>query len=644
MIPSPPAEGSDTLPLRAGPLTLRFDPRTGYLRYVYFGTTEVVRAIYAAVRDPNWDTVPPAIANLRVEQRPRSFQLTFDAACRQGPVAFSWRGELRGTAMAEITYTFTGRAERTFRKNRIGLCVLHPSRSLAGKPCVVTHTDGTTTASRFPQLIAPHQPFLALRALRYRLGANVEAEILLEGETFEMEDQRNWCDGSFKIYGTPLALPFPVEIPAGTEVRQQVQLRLLDGWSEPSPVEERPLELRQLPLPRPLRCPALGFGLASHGGPLTARERALLQALAPHHLRVDLRLGDAAYGSVLARATEQAQALNTSLLAVVHLSGAAEAQLRHLAKDLDRLQPPIWAWLVLHEQEKSASPHWVQLARDLLGKPYAGCLFGTGTNAYFAELNRGRPEPGRADFVAYSLNPQVHGSDDDTLAEALEAVPDQVHTARQFAGPSQVVVSPITLRPRFNPNRTEPESGQAAGTLPDSVDPRQRSLFAAVWTLGVVAGLAEAEAAAATFFETTGWQGLLETETGPPRPDQFPAAPGELFPVYHLFAALNAWPGATVEIYEASVPLTVTSLGLSSPHGRCLLLGNLTRRRQTVRLPIQAGAEAVVQALTDSTLPQAQQLAHGFLDLPGQPLPGPHLTLAPHALVCVRMVAKEPSS
>ena len=40
----------------------------------------------------------------------------------------------------------------------------------------------------------------------------------MEGETFETEDQRNWSDASFKTYGTPLHLPFPVEVEEGTRV------------------------------------------------------------------------------------------------------------------------------------------------------------------------------------------------------------------------------------------------------------------------------------------------------------------------------------------------------------------------------------------------------------------------------------------
>ena len=44
------------------------------------------------------------------------------------------------------------------------------------------------------------------------------------GDTFEMEDQRNWTDASYKTYVRPLALPHPYSLPAGETLRQSVEL------------------------------------------------------------------------------------------------------------------------------------------------------------------------------------------------------------------------------------------------------------------------------------------------------------------------------------------------------------------------------------------------------------------------------------
>src|SRR3712207_9295379 len=44
----------------------------------------------------------------------------------------------------------------------------------------------------------------------------------MEGDTFEMEDQRNWTDASYKTYVRPLALPWPYTLAAGSELEQAV--------------------------------------------------------------------------------------------------------------------------------------------------------------------------------------------------------------------------------------------------------------------------------------------------------------------------------------------------------------------------------------------------------------------------------------
>lgn len=60
-------------PLRAGPLTMVFE--SGDLRYLKLGGREVIRRIYAAVRDQNWGTVLSEISDLKL-QTSRSASLT----------------------------------------------------------------------------------------------------------------------------------------------------------------------------------------------------------------------------------------------------------------------------------------------------------------------------------------------------------------------------------------------------------------------------------------------------------------------------------------------------------------------------------------------------------------------------------------
>src|SRR5208283_3403510 len=79
--------------------------------------------------------------------------------------------------------------------------------------------------------------------------------------------------------------------------------------------------------------------------------------------------------------------------------------------------------------------------------------------------------------------------------------------------------------------------------LPPTVDPRLASLVAAVWACCSIGYLARAGAASATYFQTTGWLGVMELTTGSPLPDKFPSRPGMVFPVWHVLADVGDYAG-----------------------------------------------------------------------------------------------------
>jgi hypothetical protein len=101
------------------------------------------------------------------------------------------------------------------------------------------------------------------------------------------------------------------------------------------------------------------------------------------------------------------------------------------------------------------------------------------------------------DLVCYSINPQVHAFDDCSLVETLAAQATTLESARSFVGSTPIAVTPVTLRPRFNPNATGPQPEPPPGELPPQVDPRQLSLFGAGWTMGSIKYLTEGGVASA---------------------------------------------------------------------------------------------------------------------------------------------------
>lgn len=637
----------DQIPLRAGPLTMIYE--NGDLRYVKLGEKEIVRRLYVAIRDRNWGTAANVLSNVQMHIEKDAFQISYDCTNKILDIDFVWHGELRGDANGVITCAMNGKARSTFLRNRIGFCLLHPS-AIAGATAQIEHVDGSSEESAFPVHIAPQHvingeikpvaPFNEMQAVAHEIVPGVWAEVRFSGEIFEMEDQRNWTDASYKTYGTPLRLPFPAEVQVGTQIRQMVTITLLNrDWS----MGDEPLSMTQnnrvlftmgdkrTPVPN------LGLGLASHGQPLRESEVARLKALALAHLRVDLRLHEGTYAEELRRATAQAHALGVALEVALHVTDNAASELHALAASLAEINPPIATWLVFHIKEKSTTAQWVALARTALAGFDPKAKIGAGTNIYFTELNRMRPPVDVLDVISYSINPQVHAFDNASLVETLAAQATTATSARQFCSDRPLVVSPITLQPRFNPNATGPEPQPGPGELPSQVDPRQMSLFGAGWTLGSIKYLAETgEVDSMTYYETTGWRGVMETAQGSALPQQFRSIPGGVFPLYHVLAAVGEFAGGEVIQGTSSEPLQVNGMLLQKDGRIRLLLANLTGQAQTVVVP-GLDRQAQVRYLDETNVVAAMSTPDEFRSQTGLVLAtsgsSPEFILRPYALV-----------
>lgn len=567
--------------LAAGPVTLELDPVLGLVRYIRLGDRELLRGIYAAIRDSAWNTIPPKVSNLKVDRQARSFRVTFDVDCVAGGVDYSWQGDIQGSADGTVRFGFDGTARNGFQRNRIGFCVLHPLRECAGQPVTIRTADGKTQQGRFPDLISPHQPFINIQAITHEVRPGQQAEVSFTGDVFEMEDHRNWTDGNYKTYCTPLAQPWPVNVKQGDRVQQSVTLRLIGTVPAARATTDR--LTFNITADRG-RIPQVGFGLDPRQAKLTGTEVQRLRALKPDHLRVDLKLDQPDWQSALARARADAQALGARLECAVFLTDAG--QLQALAGEARELA--VARWLVFAAGEKSTREPWLVQARKQLP---AGAVIASGTNEYFTELNRERPPVAVSDAVCYSINPQVHAFDNASLIENLAAQRETVRTARSFVGDKWLAVTPVTLKPRFNP-QAKVQPPDEPGKLPARFDRRQPSLFGAVWTLGSLKYLGEAGANSATYYETVGLGGLMERA-------------GAVFPLYHVLADALEFRNGRVTRTLSSDPLRFEALLLESLQQRRLMLANTTAEPQTIALPDGLGTARRSRLLAASSYEEA---------------------------------------
>ena len=280
--------------------------------------------------------------------------------------------------------------------------------------------------------------------------------------------------------------------------------------------------------------------MPSHGQSASVREQQRLKKLKLDHLRVDLHLDAKDWRSRLKQAGVEAAGIETGLEAALFLTDNFEAELRSLIVEAADCGAPIRLWTVYGPA--SFANKNLDAALSMLRSTGWNIPIAAGTNANFAEWNRNRPRQGLEVMPCFAMTPQIHAFDRISMVETLQAQAMAVDSAWQWAL-HPVVVSHVTLRPRFNAVATNTaQNTPNPHELPHSVDLRQLSLFCAGWTLGSIAALCgSGHCHSCTFYETTGWRGIMETEQGSPLPDIFPSIPGAVFPVYHVFAGVAGY-------------------------------------------------------------------------------------------------------
>lgn len=545
------------------------------LRDIRWQGVEAVRRIYPVFQDRNWTNRPFRIHECAI--KPEADVVLIEAF---GTGSFDaeplhWRMETQLSASG-IEYHFSAETTSSFPRNRLGLCVLHPM-SASGSTCTVVHVDERETHAVLPEALSPHQPFVDIRAITHALSNGGSATVRMTGETFEMEDHRNWTDASFKTYCTPISLPFPVDVTPGASIEQHVSVTFTPGTvtaTEASDTITIHIDGQVTDLPR------LGTRLTAESATLTDAQVEQLSLLDLDHLHIDLDPSAVDVTDCLMAAAQSAFRAGARL----RISTTCEdpSQLRTFADTPTDITALIDCWYVFSANHKVTPTQWAPEARAALGPGFDHVRLGGGTNLYFTELNREPPDALAFDVLNFSINPQVHSFDDQTLIQNAMTQQVVAENALRLTEPAELSISPITLRPRFNPNATDPASDVSNTPLPSDVDARQRTYFAANWTAMSIKYLAAANCVdVATYFEVVGWRGIMESLTGSRDEIHFPSAPGELFPVWQVFAALADMTHA--HTCRSSAPELIDALIVSDEAGASrALIANWTDSDQTV--------------------------------------------------------------
>jgi hypothetical protein len=570
--------------LQAGELTAELID--GNLRAIRFGGREVLRAVSFLVRDTSWGTYIPTVGDVVVEDGRDGFEVRYRARCvADDGSELAYDTSIIGRSDGTMSFSAVATATADFVTNRCGFTILHPILGLAGQPVEVEHVDGSIEHAVLPDLIDPAQPFKDMRAITHEVAPGIRATCRMEGDAFEMEDQRNWSDASYKTYVRPLALPWPYTLPAGVPQRQSMTLSIVASGEGARRNEASKAPVRVTCGGAAGLVAEFGLVLTPEETDATLRHADRLLELAPQTLLCHFDLS-AGHGVEALRDFEQIArrvAAETVLECVVPCVETLADELRHVARLVAEAGLRLAAIAVSPAVDRRSTPPgsvWpdcppLEEVYAAAREAFPNLPLGGGMFSYFTELNRKRPPVELLDFVTHCTCPIVHDADDRSVMQSLEALPFILRSARAVIGPSRPYrIGPSTIGMRHNPYgaRTTPNPDGGRVTMTER-DPRQRGLFAAAWMIGYAARLGEAGVEAFTGAALTGDFGLLDDD-GTPRP------------VFHVACMLASIAGWQRRVCRSSAEDRVLTLLASSPEGgSTLLLANLTPEPQAVELP-----------------------------------------------------------
>ena len=568
----------------AGKLSLNFEE--GNIRNISVGDTEILRMIYPAVRDKEWLTLKPEIKGELMLLNEDSVFISFEAHFKSDEIDFQAHVSISAESDNTLIFTFKGEALRTFSKNRIGLCVLHPTEECAGKNCIIEHTDGAVEQSFFPEEISPHQAFRDIKSMRWMTGG-LNCRLDFEGDIFETEDQRNWSDDSFKTYSTPLSLPFPAQVEKGTVISQIISLHV-EG--NPEEIGENDSITSIMLMPEHIvRLPEFGICQSGRPFPLSAAEKKQLRALHFDHYRIDLILSNPDWHKKAENGIKDSSDLGWPMMFALFFDDNYPDQIKSFLRWYSLSKPSVRSVIIFHKDHPSTPEKIALELIPVIREQIQSARIGTGTNANFAQINRNRPADTGNDFISFSVHPQEHASDNYTVTENLIAQKDLVRSAAQLAGNKGICVSPVTIARRFNANASFFELPDEGKMMPPQVDTRQLSLYGACWTAGSLKYLCESDAESITYYETTGERGIIQGDRDSQWPDQFPALKGKVFPVYFVFRFLLANKDMDVVRTVSSHPGKTECLALTDGKKVRGLIVNLTDQEQIVGISCCSG-------------------------------------------------------
>lgn len=552
--------------LSAGPLSVELD--AGKLRNISWRGVELIRGIDCPIRDGNWATIGVTMADEAVSQEATGW--TYSRTMQSVDGALSGRFDAHGNADGDMTVEVSFTANVDYQTARTGFTVLHPIAGLAGDQVQVTHGDGSQEMSVFPELISPSQPVYDISGLCYAIqGASID--IRFEGEIFEMEDQRNWTDASYKTYCRPIGWERPFTIKAGQTISQKILITFSGEVEQPNSQQTIALQVSG-DVAGMAKFPEVALGIEAAWMP-EEEELDLVRNIGAS--RVLCRLFSPDQLGAIAGLIESLDSAYEFEFVLPNEADETDRAISAYASQCDDLSlSPDHVVGVPSDYMMSFQPDDVwptgvtpQNAVLLLKAKFANAQVGGGVLTNFTEFNRCRPESATCDFITHSTTAVVHAADDQSVFQTLQALPTVYKSAEALAkgsdyrpGLTTIAMSsnPYGAAPLENPSQIRLEMAQA--------DPRQRGLFAAAWMVGAVAMTQGTSISRISLAMPVGPLGVIYRKTSWSQPLFDEDNDRNVYPAFHVLKALCALSGQSrlaIELPDGCVGLAAKLSGKS---------------------------------------------------------------------------------
>ena len=452
-----------------------FDATGHGLEFLGFRGTRIATRVFFSVRDLAWGS--PRVTLRYTGDLAHARGLQFSGEVAGYPLAITGSASVHADA---LRLHFAVHASADVEVTRAGPCLLFERSALAPR-FGASGPDGAVEVQLADAVVIDRiaTRFDALRLSPDALGTRIG----FAGELFEMEDQRNWADSTFKAYCPPLADPQPISFRAGQAREYSMTFaadpvatsRIRAAESAPS----LPLELvtgaEEHPMPK--------LGLLHSGGALRADVDDALRDTRPDYLHLLADLGSATWREDLDADLGTAEHLGADAVITVDSRADDESGLLELAA----IATGRAGTVLLFDRGGSTTS-----ARLAATTAFAGTAIrvGGGSRSNFASLNAAGSVPSALEVVAVPLAVASHDDDRRALATSPDSFAAIVRDTRRIAGDRELLVGPVSFRPTFD-SWGPPHIIRDPRVDWVSTSRRDGTAFAGAWTVAAVGALAD---------------------------------------------------------------------------------------------------------------------------------------------------------